>query len=137
MAKVTPTKRHGPATEIQDEPNVSLDQAFNENGRRTQVVMENMLQGVVMYNNARRVVIWNKQYADIFQYPKDFLNACLSNEDIIRYLITRGDYGDGNAKVLLQERIKIAWSGKAVQYEINVLGHKAYEVVSQPTDDGG
>jgi len=52
-------------------------------------------------------------------------------------LITRGDHGDGNAKVLLPERIKIAWSGKAVQYEINVLGNKAYEVVSQPTDDGG
>ncbi|MDE0992985.1 MAG: hypothetical protein OSA23_07395 [Rhodospirillales bacterium] len=57
MAKVPPTKRHGSAPEIQDEPNVSLDQAFNENGRRTQAVMENMLQGVVMYNNARRVVI--------------------------------------------------------------------------------
>ena len=49
----------------------------------------------------------------------------------------RGDYGDGNAKVLLQEHIKIAWRGKAVQYEINVLGNKAYAVVSQPTDDGG
>ena len=108
MAKTPPTKRHGSAPEIQDDSNVSLGQAFNENGRQTRAVMENMSQGVVMYNNARRVVIWNKQYADIFQYPKDFLNACLSNEDIIRYLITRGDYGDGNAKVLLQERIKIA-----------------------------
>ena len=101
MAKARPTKRHGSAPEILDDSNVSLDQAFNESEHRTRAVMENMSQGVEMYNNARRVVIWNKQYADIFQYPKDFTHACLSNEDIIRYLITRGDYGDGNAKVLL------------------------------------
>ena len=57
MAKVPPTRRHVSAPEIQDDSNVSLDQAFNENGRRTRAVMENMLQGVVMYNNARRFVI--------------------------------------------------------------------------------
>jgi len=57
MAKAHPTKRHSSAPEIQDDSNVSLGQALNENKLRTRDVMENMSQGVVMYNNARRVVI--------------------------------------------------------------------------------
>ena len=85
-----------------------LEQAVNENERRNRAVIESISQVVVMYNNTRRIVIWNKQYEDIFQYQKGFLHAFLSNGDIIRYLITHGDYGGGNAKVLLHERIKIA-----------------------------
>ena len=85
-----------------------LDQAVNENERRNRAVIENISQAVVLYNNTRRVMIWNKQYEDIFQYQKGFLHAFVSNEEIIRYLITHGDYGGENAKVLLHERIKIA-----------------------------
>tara|TARA_B110000046_G_scaffold164122_1_gene179474 strand:- start:963 stop:1133 length:171 start_codon:yes stop_codon:yes gene_type:complete len=51
-------------------------------------------------------------------------------------LTTHGDYGGGNAKVLLQERIKISWSRKAVQYETKVFGNKTCEVVVPTTDDG-
>ena len=108
MAKAPPTKRHGSTPEIQDNSNVLLEQAVNENERQNRAVIENISQVVVMYNNTRRVVIWNKQYEDIFQYQKGFLHAFVSNEDIIRYLITHGDYGGENAKVLLHKRIKIA-----------------------------
>tara|TARA_B110000046_G_scaffold182378_1_gene216255 strand:- start:454 stop:786 length:333 start_codon:yes stop_codon:yes gene_type:complete len=52
-------------------------------------------------------------------------------------LITHGNYGGRNAKVLLQERNKIAWGRKAVQYETNVFGNKTCEVVAPPTNDGG
>jgi hypothetical protein len=113
-----------------------LDQAVNGNERRSWAVIENISQVDVIYNNAPRVVIWNKQYEDIFQYQKSFLHATLLNQDIILFLTTHGDYGGGNAKVLLQERIKILWSRKAVQYETKVFGNKTCEVVVPPTDDG-
>ena len=66
MAKAPPAKRHGSTPEIQDNSNVLLEQAVNENERQNWAVIENISQVVVMYNNTRRVVIWNKQYEDIF-----------------------------------------------------------------------
>jgi PAS domain-containing protein len=137
MAKAPPTKRHGSTPGIQDNSNVLLEQAVNENERQNRAVIENISQVFVMYNNTRRVVIWNKQYEGIFQHQKGFLHTSLSNGDIIRYLITHGDYGGKNVKMLLQERIKIAWGRKAVQYEINIFGNKTCKVVAPLTDDGG
>ena len=110
-----------------------LEQAVNENERRNRAVIESISQVVVMYNNTRRIVIWNKQYEDIFQYQKGFLHAFLSNGDIIRYLITHGDYGGGNG--LLKQHIPHATTidiDKSKNPDIveNILKHsKHYDLV--------
>ena len=67
-----------------------------------QTVLDNMKDGVTLYDKNLNWVFSNKAHAEIMHYPPDLIRPGLNMRDIVRFLIARGEYGpvdDVEAKV--------------------------------------
>jgi PAS domain S-box-containing protein len=100
-------------------------------------ILDHIIQGVVMFDNARRLVIWNKQYESILKFPEGFLNVGMSNFELAHFLAKRGDFGAGDPETLTDERLDLLWSGTTKHAGITVLGAYSYDVMFESTNDDG
>ena len=53
------------------------------------------------------------------------------------FVAERGDYGEGNLQELSDTRIELLYGGDAHRNELTIGGETTYDVLVQPTDDGG
>jgi len=70
-------------------------------GEELRVTLDNMVQGVLMFDSAMKVAAWNRQVLDLLKIPENILANGLTYADFIRYLAERGEYGavDPDAEV--------------------------------------
>lgn len=57
-------------------------------------IVENLDQGVAIFDSNRCLTSYNSLYGNFYQFPDGFLKPGLLYDDIIRYLVERGEYGD-------------------------------------------
>ncbi len=58
--------------------------------------LENMSQGVAMYDAKHRLVTWNERFVVYLEMPDEFLGTDRTFSDYIRYLGERGEFGDAD-----------------------------------------
>ena len=56
--------------------------------------LENMQQGVAMYDAQHRLVTWNRRFVEYLEMPDAFLDGQHTFADYIRYLAERGEFGE-------------------------------------------
>ncbi len=54
------------------------EQALASKSNLLSAVLENVAQGVVMFDDSRRLLVWNDRYQQILQFPDGFLQVGLS-----------------------------------------------------------
>jgi signal transduction histidine kinase/CheY-like chemotaxis protein len=69
--------------------------------------LENMAQGVAMYDGAHRLVTWNERFRLYLEMPDEFLGTDRTFSDYIRYLGERGEFGDADIETELQKRLAV------------------------------
>jgi hypothetical protein len=57
------------------------------------VTFENMGDGVALYDDAQRLVAWNRKFQEVFDVPDSLLEPCGTCAEHVRYLAKRSDYG--------------------------------------------
>jgi PAS domain S-box-containing protein len=67
--------------------------------------LENMAQGVAMYDAQHRLVTWNEKFVEYLEMPEEFLGTDHTFSDYIRYLGARGEFGDADIEQELAKRI--------------------------------
>ncbi len=67
--------------------------------------LENMSQGVAMYDARHRLVTWNQLFRDYLNMPEEFLGTEHTFSDYIRYLGARGEFGDVDIETALAQRL--------------------------------
>jgi len=100
-------------------------------------VLEQIAQGVVMFDSSRHLVVWNSQYERILQFPENFLKVGMPNQDLTLFLAKRGDLGPGDPEMLARQRLELLWSKRTGLAEITVRGGNTYQVSVNPADDDG
>ncbi len=109
----------------------------SEKRKLLRVVLEEVAQGVAMFDNSQRLVVWNDNYEKILQFPKGYLKVGMSNWDAAFYLAQKGYFGKGNPDVLARERLDLLWNQTTTHSEITVQDDKIYDVIFQLTADDG
>lgn len=97
--------------------------------------LENMAQGVAMYDADHRLVTWNERFRNYLQMPEEFLGTDKTFSDYIRYLGKRGEFGDADLDAELSKRIELldtSHSFERVRPDGTVL-----EVRRDPVPGGG
>ena len=57
--------------------------------------LENMAQGVAMYDADHKLVTWNSLFWKYLEMPDEFLGTDRTFSDYIRYIGARGEFGEG------------------------------------------
>ena len=69
--------------------------------------LENMLQGVAMYDADYRLVTWNQRFREYLDMPDAFFDGRHTFADYIRYLAMRGEFGEvANVEGLVAQRLE-------------------------------
>ena len=68
--------------------------------------LENMAQGVAMYDADHKLVTWNELFRQYLEMPDEFLGTDRTFSDYIRYIGARGEFGDNvDIEEALQKRL--------------------------------
>jgi PAS domain S-box-containing protein len=69
-----------------------------------EAILQNMAQGVTVYDQNSRLVAWNQRYVDLFDFPEGFAEVGRSHEEVLRCLASRGVFGS-DAEAQIKRRI--------------------------------
>ena len=100
------------------------------------VTVENMGDGVAMFDETPRLVAWNRKFQEMLDVPDEVLAKRRTYADYIRYLTERGEYGpDADAETQLgrfQERMREHHNFERTRPDGRVI-----EIRHNPVADGG
>ncbi len=109
---------------------------FNED--LLQVTIETISQGISVVDADLRLVAWNRQYEELFQYPPRLLYVGCPIEDVYEYNAKRGMYRDrGDIKQQIQRRLQLLKSGGSHQFERMLPNGTTVKVIGNPMSSGG
>ena len=97
--------------------------------------LENMLQGVAMYDAEYRLVTWNERFRQYLAMPDEFFSREHTFADYLRYVGERGEFGDVDLDKVIEERLsrlKTKHSFERTRPDGTVL-----EVYRNPIPSGG
>src|SRR5215469_7919648 len=97
--------------------------------------LENMHQGVAMYDADYKLVTWNQRFREFLNMPDEFFSRDRSFIDYLRYIGARGEFGDQNIEAVVAQRVeqlKRVHSFERTRPDGTVL-----EIYRAPTPDGG
>ena len=107
------------------ETNLRLDAAFN-----------NMNQGLAMFDRENRLVVRNRSYLDIFQFPEELACEGASLEDLTRYSVKQGYEADRSDQAIAR-RMEIAAMRERAVYHRNMADGRIVEIIHEPLENGG
>jgi PAS domain S-box-containing protein len=98
--------------------------------------LENMAQGVAMYDADHRLVTWNTLFRDYLEMPDEFLGTDRTFSDYIRYIGERGEFGD-NADIEKELSKRLDMLGRSHSFERMRPDGTVLEVRRDPVPGGG
>jgi PAS domain-containing protein len=99
--------------------------------------VENMAQGLCMFDAEQKLVICNEQYGNIYGLPSELLRPGTPHDEIIAYRIANGMRWPGGPEAF-KKRNETRLLGKAVGVDtVELKDGKVVEVRHQPMSDGG
>ena len=92
----------------------ALTQSLTEANRRLDAAFNSMHQGLAMFDSDHKLVVRNKRYMEIFDFPEDVASIGEGLEDIARFAVERADEPD--AEEAIKKRMEIAASRERTVY---------------------
>jgi PAS domain S-box-containing protein len=102
-----------------------------------QAALDNISQGMAMYDEELRLVAWNARVFEVLGLPPDLMRAGQSFAEIVRYRAEHGEYGPGDPEVLTSERVAAVRSRRPARYERTRPDGRVNEIRIHPMREGG
>src|SRR5690606_5967534 len=71
-----------------------------------ETTLENVAEGISVIDAGNRLVVWNRRYAELFDYPDNLLRIGTPVEALIRYNASLGRCGPGDVEELVARRLE-------------------------------
>jgi Na+/proline symporter/signal transduction histidine kinase len=81
--------------------------AIQYNRDLLQATLENVRQGISVFDRELRLVCWNRRFRDLLDLPPAFGRVGVTLNEILRFNAERGDYGPGDLATLVAERLAL------------------------------
>ena len=81
--------------------------AIQYNRDLLQATLENVRQGISVFDRDLRLVCWNWRFCDLLDLPPAFGRVGVTLDEIIRFNARRGEYGSGDIDRLVEKRLAL------------------------------
>ena len=107
--------------------------ALQHNRDLLQTALDQMEQGITVFDKDFRLICWNRRFRTLFELPDEMGQVGVPLSQVLAYLIERGDLSAGSETAMLE---RITQFGTAWQIELRLSG-RIMELRSNPMPDGG
>src|SRR5262249_39681069 len=111
------------------------DRRLDANSRLLATALNNMTQGVVMFDRAERLVVCNDRYLDMYGLSRDFVKPGSTLREIIGARIAGGSLG-ADAERYVSDLLDAMAQGRTVRSIIERPDGHAIEVINRPIAGG-
>ncbi|WP_353643040.1 PAS domain-containing hybrid sensor histidine kinase/response regulator [Mesorhizobium sp. WSM2239] len=108
-------------------------EALQHNRDLLQIALDQMEQGITVFDQDFRLTCWNRQYRALFDLPDEMGQVGVSLDQILRFLAARGDIPTDSRIATLN---RLTTFGSPWQIELKTSG-RIIELRSNPMPDGG
>lgn len=108
-------------------------EALQHNRDLLQIALDQMEQGITVFDQDFRLICWNRQYRSLFDLPDEMGQVGVSIDRVLAYLVARGDIPP-NSRLRTLDRLTSF--GGPWQIELKTSG-RIIEMSSNPMPDGG
>ena len=99
--------------------------------------LDNMAQGISVFDKDLKLVVMNRKFIELLEFPEAFLAPGTPFEAFMRYNAERGEYGPGDTEELVRERIERTRKFAAHRVVRRRPNGKHIEICGEPLPDGG
>lgn len=133
-----PTKQRGTVILVTD---VSDYRSFERSLSREQGILRATFdaidQGISMIDRDLKLVVANRRFYEILDFPLDRLPVGASLSEIFRYNAERGEYGPGDIEEKVRERVELARKMEPHHFERTRPDGTIVEIDRTPLPEGG
>lgn len=99
--------------------------------------IEHASEGMSVIDENHNLMAWNQRYADLFDYPSNFLEVGKPISELIRYNAGRGFCGNGDVEQQVQRRMQRISEGRSYSFERTRPDGKVIKMQGNPMPNGG
>ncbi|MDV7340545.1 PAS-domain containing protein [Terasakiella sp. A23] len=99
--------------------------------------LDHLDQGLSVFDGELNLILFNKKFQTLLDYPDDFLETGMSFADLLRYNIDHGEYGPGDKEQQFQERMDQVKHIRPHQFVRSRPDGTVISVKGTPLPDGG
>ncbi len=103
---------------------------------RLDMAVNNMVQGLCMFDARERLVVCNRRYVDMYGLSPAIVKPGCTFEELLAHRAERGSFPEDREQYIKEVRAEVAKS-LATKRVIELADRRTISVVSQPTPDGG
>ncbi|MBH0237479.1 PAS domain-containing hybrid sensor histidine kinase/response regulator [Methylobrevis albus] len=130
-------KRSDPSTKAAMKLLDDASEAIQYSRDLLQIGIDQVAQGIAVYDADLRLVCWNRRFRDLQALPAEFGQVGTPLTEILRFNAERGFYGAGRPESLVDDRIGRYITRMDVTYEALAPLGTVLEIRTSPMPDGG
>jgi Na+/proline symporter/signal transduction histidine kinase/ActR/RegA family two-component response regulator len=113
-------------------------EAIKFNRELLQATLENVTQGICVFDRQHRLAAWNRRYLELLDFPEELVRAGTQLADLVRFNQERGEYGgEAGIETLMTRRPSPDRRPGPYSYERTRPDGTVLRVTSNPMPDGG
>ena len=99
--------------------------------------LENMTQGLCMFDAGNRLIVANQRYLDLYGFSKDIVKPGITLREILTYSVQLGNYTPEEAERALAEREARSTLAESSLVKQHLKDGRVIAVMNEPMSDGG
>ena len=104
--------------------------------QRLDTAVNNIPQGLILYDTSARITVCNRRYIDMFGLSPEVAKPGCSMQDLIAHRKATGSF-DGDVEKFCADIIRNVALGKITHQITEAPGGRAIQIINQPLDVGG
>ena len=104
---------------------------------RLDVALNNMSQGLVMFDSSARLVVVSRRYLEMFGLSPDMVKPGCTIQEVLDQRVLAGGFSAGGVEAYRTELLASVAQGKTFRKITNLPDGRIISIVNQPLADGG
>jgi diguanylate cyclase (GGDEF)-like protein len=103
---------------------------------RFETALDNMRQGLCMFDRDKRLIVSNRRYAEMYGIPPDQVKPGMRLGEILRQRLDAGNAPVEGMNVFIDKRLSLAAESEPCTFDVEMSDGRVISIIHQPFGDG-